>query len=230
MGVTSIIKLMRLEWKKLKQKSVISEAIIYPLIIMLLPVFFIEVVSADFGQSYAAVIDLNMSIHMGFILFGASLINQVFIDEYKNRTISLSFRYPISRQKLFTAKILFIAAFVFLLTMASYLLTGTVTYLIDQVQPLINGDPTRTDFTKFLSQMILHALMITLISFIPLFYFGIWKRATVSTVICAIVIMQSPFLSSIINLPFNLVLAALCALGSLSIFLSIITVEKIGES
>src|SRR5690625_1801581 len=129
-----MIKLMRLEWKKLKQKSVIGEAIIYPLILMFLPVFFIKVVHADFGQNYATVIELNLAIQMGIILFGASLINQVFIDEYKNKTISLSFRYPFSRQKLFTAKILFIATFVFLLTMVSYLLTGVTTYVIDQIQ------------------------------------------------------------------------------------------------
>ncbi|MGP4080676.1 ABC transporter permease [Pseudalkalibacillus sp. R45] len=220
---------MQLEWKKLKQKSVIGEVFIYPLIIMFLPVLFIEVVSPEFGQSYAEVIDLNMSIQMGFILFGASLINQVFIDEYKNGTISLSFRYPISRQKLFAGKILFISTFVFLLTMMSYFLTGIVTYTIDQVQPIITGDLTRTDLITFFSQMIFHSLMITLISFIPLFYLGIWKRATVPTVICAIIVMQSPYLSSIINLNFNLVLAVLSVLGSLSIFLSIITAENIGE-
>src|SRR5690625_299867 len=224
-----MIKLMRLEWKKLKQKSVISEVIIYPLILMFLPVFFIESVSADFGQSYATVIELNLAVQMGFILFGASLINQVFIDEYKNKTISLSFRYPFSRQKLFTAKILFIATFVFFLTMASYLLTGVTTYVIDQVQPIINGDLTRSDIITFFSQMIIRSSIITVISFIPLFYLGIWKRATVPTVICAIVVMQSSYLSPMINLNFNLVLVVLCMLGSLSIFLSIITAEKIGE-
>lgn len=93
-----MIKLMRLEWRKLKQKSVIGEVIVYPLIIMFLPIFFIEVLNYDFGQSYAAVIELNFFIQMGFILFGASLINQVFIDEYKNKTISLSFSYPFSRK------------------------------------------------------------------------------------------------------------------------------------
>lgn len=221
-------KLMRLEWRKLKQKSVISEVVVYLLIIMFLPLFFIEVVSADFGRSYAAVIDLNMAIQMGYILFGASLINQVFIDEFKNKTISLSYGYPISRQKLFAAKILFIATFVFLLTMASYLLTGIVTYLIDQMHPIINGDPTRSDLTKYFSHMIFRSLMITLISFIPLFYLGIWKRATIPTVICAIVVMQS-HLSPMINLNYDLVIAVLCVVGSLSIFLSIMTAEKIGE-
>lgn len=223
-----MIKLMRLEWKKLKQKSVIGEMIIYPLIIMFLPVFFIKIVSADFGQSYAAIIELNSIVQMGFILFGASLINQVFIDEYKNKTISLSFRYPISRQKLFTAKILFIATFVLLLTMVSYLLTGVTTYVIDQVQPMINGNLTRSDIITFFSQMIFRSLMITIISFIPLFYLGVWKRATVPTVICGIVVANS-HLSQMINLNFSMVLVVLCVLGSLSMFLTIITAENIGE-
>jgi len=224
-----MIKLMQLEWKKLKQKQVIGEVIIYPLIIIFLPVFFIKFVSADFGQSYAVVIDLNLYIQMGYILFGASLINQVFIDEYKKKTISLSFRYPFSRQKLFAAKILYIATFVFLLTLASYLLTGIVTYIIDQIQPMINGDLTRSDLITFFSQMIFRSLIITLVSFIPLFFLGIWKRATIPTVICAIVIMQSHLLAPMIHLNFNVVLAVLCVLGGLSIFLSIITAEKIGE-
>ncbi|MFA1819748.1 ABC transporter permease [Virgibacillus oceani] len=224
-----MIKLMQLEWKKLKQKQVIGEVIIYPLILMFMPVFFIEAVSPEFGQSYAAVIELNLYIQMGFILFGASLINQVFIDEYKNKTISLSFRYPFSKQKLFTAKILFIATFVFLLTMASYLLTGIVTYVFDQVQPIINGDPTRSDIITFFSQMIFRSLIITVISFIPLFYLGIWKRATVPTVICAMVAMQSSWLSPMVNLNFNLVLVVMCLMASLSIFLSISKAESIGE-
>ncbi|WP_174613702.1 ABC transporter permease [Virgibacillus ihumii] len=223
-----MIKLMRLEWQKLKQKSVIVEVIIYSLIPLFLPVFFIEFVSADFGRSYATVIDLILACQVGFILFGASLISQVFIDEYKNKTISLSFSYPISRQKLFAVKILFITMFVFLLTMTSYLLTGTVTYVIDQVQPIINGEPTRSDLITFFSQMIFRSLMITLISFIPLFYLGIWKRATVPNVICAIVLMQSN-LAPMVNLNLDLVLAVLCVLGILSVLLSIITAEKIGE-
>ncbi|MBW8348471.1 ABC transporter permease [Bacillus sp. IITD106] len=221
-------KLMILEWRKLKQKSVIGEVVIYLLIIMFLPLFFIEIISADYGLSYATVIDLNMSIQKGFILFGASLINQVFIDEFKNKTISLSYGYPISRQKLFAAKILFIATFVFVLTVISYLLTGVVTYLIDQVHPIINGNPTRSDLIKYFSHMVFRPLMITTISFIPLFYLGIWKRATIPTVICAIVVMQS-HLVPMIHLNYNLVFTVLCILGSLSIFLSITKAEKIGE-
>ena len=82
---------MLLEWKKLKHLSVICEVIIYWLILLFMPVFFIKMVTPFFGESYAAAIELNLYIQMGLVLFGGSLISQVFIDEYKNKTISLSF-------------------------------------------------------------------------------------------------------------------------------------------
>lgn len=112
--VDRLTKLMLLEWKKLNQKSVIIELIIYWLILFFMPTFFIKVAMPVFGQSYNAAIELNWFIQMGMILLGTSLINHVFIQEYKSKTISLSFGYPISRKKLFTAKVLFIFLFIFL--------------------------------------------------------------------------------------------------------------------
>lgn len=224
-----MIKLMKLEWKKLQQSMVTMEAIVYPLLIIFLAVLFIEGVFPEYGQSYGAFIEFNLMIQMAFTVFGASLINQVFIDEYKNKTISLSFRYPFSRKKLFTAKILFIATFVFLLTMASYLLTGVSVYVIDQVRPMIDGDPGRADIITFFTQMIFPPLIITLVSFIPLFLLGIWKRMTVPMVICAFVVMQSPVLAVIFNLNFTLILVVMCLIALLSIYLSISKAETAGE-
>ena len=105
-----------------------------------------------------AAIELNWFIQMGMILFGASLINQVFIHEYKSKTISLSFGYPISRKKLFTAKVLFISLFIFLSTVISFLFSGLITYMLDQVFPIINGQPTSSDIAKFFSSMIIRSL------------------------------------------------------------------------
>ncbi|WP_059170245.1 ABC transporter permease [Bacillus sp. FJAT-27445] len=225
-----MFKLMRLEWKKLKQLSVISEVIIYWLILMFMPLFLIKIAMPVLGQNYAAAIEhLNLNIQMGFILFGGSLISQVFIDEYKNKTISLAFGYPISRKKLSMAKVLFISLFVFLAAMISFILTGLTTYLLDQVFPFINGQPTNSDMITFLSSMISGSLIITLISFIPLFLFGILKRGTISTVICSILIMNLPKLSYFINFDQEFILAVMCILGALSIYLSIKTAESVGE-
>ncbi|MEH7237721.1 ABC transporter permease [Bacillus sp. JJ1562] len=229
MAVKKLFKLMMLEWKKLKRVSIISEVIIYLLVLMIMPMIFIKTVTPFFGESYAAFMELNFNIQMGLVLFGGSLICQVFIDEYKNKTISLSFGYPISRKKLFMAKVLFISLFIFLTTILSYIFTGLTTYLLDQAFPFINGQPTNSDMIAYLKNMIFVSLMITLISFIPLFLFGIVKRGTITTVISSIVIMNSPKLSIYFNFDLETILAVLCILGALSIYFSIKTVESVGE-
>lgn len=220
---------MILEWKKLKRNQILIEVVIYLLIFMFFPMFFIKAAMPEFGQSYALAIELNLHIQMGVILFGGSLISQVFIEEYKNKTISLSFGYPISRKKLFMAKVLFISLSIFLVTLISFILTGLTTYLLDQAFPFINGDPTMSDISTYFTSMITYSLIITLISFVPLFLFGIWKRGTISTVICSIFIMQLPKFSSFLNLETNFILLVLSLLGALSIYLTISTAESIGE-
>lgn len=222
-------KLMLLEWKKLKQKSIIGELIIYWLIIMFMPVFFIKVVSADFGLNFHSMIGLIGAVQGGFSLLGASLISQVFIDEYKNRTISLAFSYPISRKKLFGAKVLFISLFVFCTSMISFLFTGVVTLLFDQFMPIIQWQLTASEVFSSFGHMIVRSFVVTLICFIPLFYFAIWQRATVPTVICAIVSMQLPNFSSYFHLNPEPVLAILSVLGAISVYLSIKYAEKVGE-
>ncbi|PKF90676.1 ABC transporter permease [Bacillus sp. BA3] len=226
-----MVKLMELEWRKLKRKMILSELIIYWGILMFLPMFFIKMVSAEFGQSYSTIIQLMISMQLGFVLFGASLINQVVIDEYKNKTISLSFGYPISRKKLVMAKALFISLFVFLCTIVSFLLSGVTTYLLDQVFHIINGQPTAEDITSYFSKMIVHSLIVTLISLIPLFFFGIWKRETIPTILCAIFLMQFQNFSFLlnVNLNTNIVNTVLCLLGVVSVYLSIKMVDRMGD-
>ncbi|WP_232782883.1 ABC transporter permease [Bacillus sp. BA3] len=226
-----LVKLMELEWRKLKRKMILSELIIYWGILMFLPMFFIKMVSAEFGQSYSTIIQLMISMQLGFVLFGASLINQVVIDEYKNKTISLSFGYPISRKKLVMAKALFISLFVFLCTIVSFLLSGVTTYLLDQVFHIINGQPTAEDITSYFSKMIVHSLIVTLISLIPLFFFGIWKRETIPTILCAIFLMQFQNFSFLlnVNLNTNIVNTVLCLLGVVSVYLSIKMVDRMGD-
>ncbi len=228
MGVAILNKLVKLEWRKLKQKSILGEVAIYWFILMLLPVFFIKMVSAHFGQDFDSLFELTQSIQRGLVLFGASMISQVFIEEYKNKTITLSFGYPISRKKLFLAKVLFIALFIFMTTIASFLITGVATYLFNQMWPIIHFSITGSNIVSYLSGMIVGSFSNVLISFIPLFFFAIWKRATVSTVICAIVAMNLPNLSSIVHFNHEFIIVILCSIGVLSLFLSIKTADRIG--
>ncbi|MXQ53799.1 hypothetical protein [Shimazuella alba] len=72
--------------------------------------------------------------------------------------------------------------------------------------------------------MVIHSAATDFISFIPLFYFGIVKRTTVSTVISAIVIMQIQ--NAAVIFQFNQQYTILVLLGVLSVFLSVITCKR----
>jgi ABC-type transport system involved in multi-copper enzyme maturation permease subunit len=229
MGVADLSKLMRLEWKKLNTTMVVSELIIYLIILLFLPTFFLLKVLPVFGASYEAAIELGGFIQMGYVLFGGSLINHLFIEEYKSKTMSLSYSYPFSRQKLYTAKVLFIAIFVFMVTLISFLLSGLTTYLLDGVYQTINGQPTATDLVIFVKTMLTRSIMVTFISFIPLFLFGVWKRAVVPAIMCSLISMQLPNFSSFINVDPDVVVMVLSVLGAISVFVSIKTANSVGE-
>lgn len=229
-------KLIELEWRKLEQKKVFGEVIVYWVIIMFLPMLFLKVVFADsaivdFGQSYSKALQLMLPIQMGFLLFGASLINHVFIEEYKNKTMSLSFGYPISRQRLVMAKVLFIFFAVFLCTLVSFILSGITTYVFDQIFDIIHGQPTLQDLLMYTARMIIHSTVVALISLMPLFLFGIWKRAVIPTVICAVFIMQFPNFAGLLRITLNtdVLNAVLSLLGLISVYFSVKMVDKVGD-
>lgn len=221
---------MLLEWRKLNRLTVISEIIIYSVILMLLPTFFIKVILPDMGHSYATAIELNGFIQMGFILMGGSLINHVFIEEYKNKTMALAFSYPISRKKLFAAKVLFIACFVFVLTLCSFILSGVATYIINQFNHMIDGPLTSSDIMDYLGTTVIRSVAITLMSFAPLLLFGIWKRAVVPLIICSIFSMQLPNFAQFFGVKPDLVVIVFAVLGAISIWLSIQLSEQLGET
>jgi ABC-type transport system involved in multi-copper enzyme maturation permease subunit len=229
MEVVEMSKLIRLEWKKLNKVMVISELFFYIIILLFLPTFFIQKVLPVFGTSYEAAIELNGFIQMGYVLFGGSLINHIFIEEYKNKTLSLAYSYPISRQKLFTAKVLFIAISVFTVTFISFIFSGLTTYLLDQAFQTIQGELTSSDLVTFVVTMLTRSIMVTFISFIPLFFFGVWKRAVVPAIMCSLISMQLPNFSSFINVDPDIVVIVLSIMGAISVFVSIKTVESVGE-
>jgi ABC-type transport system involved in multi-copper enzyme maturation permease subunit len=231
-----LIKLIELEWRKLETKKVIGELIVYWAILMFLPVIFLKVVFADipvvyFNESYAAAIDLMLPIQMGFLLFGASLINHVFIEEYKNKTMALSFGYPLSRKRLVLAKVLFIALAVFFCTLISFALAGITTYGFDRVMDVIDGEPTVMDLVTYAVRAVIHSIVVAAASLIPLFYFGIWKRRVIPTVVCAIFLIQLPNILNLLRITLNpdLLYAILSFLGAASVYFSVLFVNKVGD-
>lgn len=229
MEVGKLAKYVYLEWKKLRRLNVISEVIVYFLIIMFLPVLFFKEIFPLASGSYDSAIDVLAGMQVGFVLFGASLINQVFVEEFKTKTIVLNDSYPITRKKLFTAKILFIAIFVFFASVLSFILTGISTIVLDQLFSLIQGEPTMKILIEYLGLMFNRSIIITFISFLPLFLFGFWKRSVVLLVVTAIFAMQFPNFAYLFHFDYQITLFVLAILGFCSILATLLTAERFSE-
>ncbi|MFC4099362.1 ABC transporter permease [Paenibacillus xanthanilyticus] len=231
-----MFKLVELEWRKLQTRKIIGEAVIYWLILMILPTIFLQFVFADtpnipLNESYGAAMEIMLPIQMGFLLFGASLVNHVFIEEFKNRTMALSYGYPLSRRRLVMAKTSFIAAAVFLCTLISFVLAGITTYGFDLALDFIQGVPTVADLANYAVRAIINAAVVALASLIPLFWFGLWRRAVIPTVLCAIVLMQLQNFLGWFNITLNsdLLYAIFSLLGLVSVYLTVKFVNKLGD-
>lgn len=223
---------MKLEWRKLKRLNIIGEYVVYLAVLLFLPMLFARSVSADFGRDYGAITELIVAMHLAYVLFGASLINQVVIDEFRNRTIALSYGYPIPRRRLFLAKTLLISLLVFAGTLLSFVLVGLSTLALDAGFGFIDEALTAQATAGYVARAVVYSAAVAVISHVPLFLFGVWKRATIPAVLIAIFLAQfqnfAPLLG--IALDRDLTTAALCLLGLLSAIAAVATIDRFGDA
>lgn len=185
-----MIKLLKIELKKINLKSQIISLVVMNSIVLLLSIFTSTLLadpSSEVNPTGVAVqlttSELALLITRAvLIVWQAILIVQIIIEEYKTKTITVLFTYPYSKKQLILVKFLLI----FLLTAAfavfSTLFQEVSIYLLSQ----------RLAFVTFVSES-LWSLMIVLISniclgFLPLFI-GMRNVSVIATVVSSLVIV-----------------------------------------
>ncbi|WP_086315413.1 hypothetical protein A5821_002898 [Enterococcus sp. 7F3_DIV0205] len=185
-----MIKLLKIELKKINLKSQIISLVVMNSIVLLLSIFTSTLLadpSSEVNPTGVAVqlttSELALLITRAvLIVWQAILIVQIIIEEYKTKTITVLFTYPYSKKQLILVKFLLI----FLLTAAfavfSTLFQEVSIYLLSQ----------RLAFVSFASES-LWSLMIVLISniclgFLPLFI-GMRNVSVIATVVSSLVIV-----------------------------------------
>jgi len=203
MGVRSLLDLIKLEFKKHSLKRYVWAAVITNLAILgfvaLLiiteetPTMRLEELTE--GLSFSDLIPsmsvgfemLDTLVKTAFVIFASVLLARLVIDEYKNKTISVMFMYPINRKKIMWAKLLIVMAFtigaIFLSDVfqasALVLLNQFLHFVPDNITPQLAGQA----IAKFLSS----AVAFSGLGFIPL-YFGMKKKSVPATILSAVVI------------------------------------------
>ncbi|WP_068776292.1 ABC transporter permease [Paenibacillus sp. FJAT-26967] len=189
-----MLKLMKLELKKHKfgrywYPAAIANAVILALIGFMLVVQRTEQ-DLDFMKSYSGVFDTaGTMVKATFIIFASVLLARLVIGEYKNRTITLMYTYPIKRKKVLTAKLLTVSLWTFMMIILSHVVVIGVFLAADAIIGIVN-EPLSGDLIRDLAVSVLFkAVTASGICLIPLLL-GMKKQSTPATIISAVILVS----------------------------------------
>ncbi|QWG46852.1 ABC transporter permease [Bacillus mycoides] len=230
-----MLKLMKLEWKKHKLSSYFKSVAICIIaifaVVNLMALGVKDEVDGLFSDFTQQMVLINTVIRITFIIFSSVILSRLIIDEYKNKTMQLSFMYPLQRKMLMRAKLTIVFCFCFVSTIIATFIISLLVYFVSPMMGLIETPATIGEIIAIVPATFINAFMISGISLIPLF-FGMRKKSTPTTITSAVIIgmlISSNFGSgngqvSMFN--FIAIPIVLCLLG---IFISYLSYRKIDK-
>ncbi|WBW97194.1 ABC transporter permease [Oceanirhabdus sp. W0125-5] len=200
-----MFNLINLELKRFNIKNKIMIAVICNLCIVgvVSLIFFSGI--AELGRNIETYIILNqLRITVPciiFIIYASVLIAELIISQYKDKTITLLFTYPISRKKILISKLIIIFIFTFLNIIISSIFLSSSFYIIQIFTKTMVVQVTSNMIYKHLISVMVAAVTNSFIAMIPI-YFGMRKKSIVATIISGVLI--SVFLYSNNNNGFSI--------------------------
>lgn len=187
-----MLRLMKLEMKKFKVHGNIRGVLITTFILTALSILIGYAAKYDnTGKAFnydIAISVMDTMVRNTFIIYAAVVLGEYVIGEYKNKTISVLFSYPISRKKLIIAKLLIVAIFTFLAIIFADLVTNLCFYIFNSYFKVTTFDLTGSEITEKLITSLVRAVATSAISLIPL-YFGMRKKSVPATIVSAIIMV-----------------------------------------
>ncbi len=188
-----MLNLMRLEMKKFHMGSYIKRAIIANFVIIgiMFMLLFITKIEGDPGfENYQTVLSLiDSTVRAVFIIFASALIAKLIIGEFKYKTITLAFMYPINRKKLIASKLAITVLFTFSAIIVSNVFVTAVFCVISSNFHLLSDTLTISLIIQRIPVVIMNAIAASCIALIPL-YFGMRKYSIPITIISSIFIVS----------------------------------------
>ncbi|MFD0868892.1 ABC transporter permease [Paenibacillus residui] len=186
-----MLELMRLEMRKFPVGPYIRAAALANVVVLALICLvsiFGEVKEAlsHYGMAFTLIDTIMRGI---YIVFAAVLLSRIIIDEFRSRTITLLFMYPINRKKLLAAKLLIVVLFTLCAIFAGNLFVGIGFYVFNLVTPIVPEPITVSVAAQSLITMGMSALATSFLSLIPLF-FGMRKHSIAATILSSLIVVM----------------------------------------
>jgi ABC-type transport system involved in multi-copper enzyme maturation permease subunit len=193
MEVAAVLKLIKLEMKKVKMGAYIRSALIANLAIVAIILLMIFA-SKNEGEVHFSKFDfiffmVESMIKATFQIFSAVLLTKFVIEEFKSNTITVLFMYPTNRKKLMSAKLIIVALFTFIATVLSGIFINFVLLMINNFYSFSADKLTTTILVNNLITIIVTGVTSAGIGLIPL-YFGMRKKSVPATIVSAIIMVS----------------------------------------
>lgn len=142
----------------------------------------------------------------GFVCLGAAMLAKIVLEAYNEKTIYLTFSYPVSRGRVLLTKVLFCSLFSGLGVVVSIFITNHLFFLSEKLFPLVQDDLTYQLLWEQLIPMGVGGLLVISISLLAL-VIGWQKRSISLTIVMAIIFCS--ILSNIVTMGNSRVLLVL---------------------
>ncbi|KRE58383.1 hypothetical protein ASL11_28960 [Paenibacillus sp. Soil750] len=167
-------KLIKLELKKTKWRGLLLSAVITNLMVAL------WVIGSDVPNNEIISYDRAFQSIMNyagitFIIFGSVLMSRMVIDEYRNKTITLLFAYPVPRKQVFLAKLIIIGAWTFATVLFNNVFVLLSLLFFNSHNHYITETLTNDRLMKEAIRILIFAFACGSVSLIPL-YFGMIRK------------------------------------------------------
>jgi ABC-type transport system involved in multi-copper enzyme maturation permease subunit len=227
-----MLRLMKLEIKKNKfGRSLRGVAIANIGIIAFLTLIYLAEQSEGteaFANYQSAFAIIDIFVRATFMMFASVWISKLVIEEYKNKTISLMFMYPINRKKIMASKLAIVFIYTFLCVVGSNLVISLLLYGVDQAYQLVPEPLTKEVAVRGLGNIFISALSTAGMSLIPLF-FGMLKKSVPATIVAALLLNtvvtsnwgEGASLYSVVAVPLSL--------AAVGIYIAFLSIRKINS-
>ncbi|MDR6552444.1 ABC transporter permease [Paenibacillus qinlingensis] len=182
-------KLIKLELKKTKWRGLLLSAVITNLMVAL------WVVSSDVPnngvRSYDRVFQSIMNYSgVTFIIFASVLMSRMIIDEYRNKTITLLFAYPVPRKMIFLAKLIIIGTWTFVTELLNNIFVVISLLIANSHYHYITEPLTTERLQQEAIRMLIFAFACASVALIPL-YLGMIRKTMPALIISSFLLSNA---------------------------------------
>lgn len=227
-----MINLIKLELKRFSLKDHIRNVAIANLIILVLGILLTFISSiGEIPQSDLPTMDLftikiiDMLVIATFLVWESVLIAAIIVEEFRSKTMSLLFTYPINRKKLIASKLMLIVCVTLVSIIFSVLFQNLCVWGLSKVFSFVSYSIVMKDVLN-LFIMSIGALCLGML---PL-YVGMIRKSTIATIVSSLFIVSIAVNSQTGAGGIITIIPIAIALGALGLFFAALAIRKIVTS